>query len=98
MDLSKRKIISALKKKGFKSTNKDHIYFYFYYKGKSTKIDTKLSHGTKYKSIDKSLQKRMQKQLHFDKLEDFISFCDCKISENDYINILKKKRILSPQK
>lgn len=73
----------ALKKKGFgEDVSRDHMYYTFYYDGKKTSINTKISHGKN--EIDDGLLGKMSRQMHLKKA-DFNEFVSCTLSEEDYI-------------
>jgi len=76
---------SGLQKKGFIiETGRDHKYFFYHSKnGKKTKVHTKISHGTKYKTIGDNLLALMSKQCGLSK-SDFIDLIDCPLSRDEY--------------
>jgi len=79
-----------LPKKGFEiDPSKDHIYYYFTYKGKKTGIFTKISHSSRKKIISGDLLKNIKKQLKLDSNSELIDLIKCPMSEEDYIDILK---------
>jgi hypothetical protein len=81
----------ALESKGFKLSDKkskDHFFYIYIYKGKKTSIFTKLSHGSKYKSIGDDLLQKMSRQLKLNKVQ-FIDFVDCPLTKEDYEKHLK---------
>jgi predicted RNA binding protein YcfA (HicA-like mRNA interferase family) len=91
--LDPRKAEQALKKKGFTmETGKDHLYFRLNVDGKDTSIQTKISHNSA--DIGNGLIKKMSNQLRIDK-NFFIDFVSCEKSQQDYINELVGKAILS---
>ena len=63
--LKTEKIDKALRKKGFKNEQRDHNYYFYYYNGKKSAINTKTSHGKD--EIGDSLIGMMAKQLHLKK-------------------------------
>ncbi|MDO5845262.1 MAG: hypothetical protein Q4Q53_08995 [Methanocorpusculum sp.] len=88
--MSKRKFSSAAVKKGFsENRRKDHIVFILSDEdGDNTRIHTKISHGGG-DDISDSLVSKMYKELCFPTKEDFRRFVECKLSENDYRELLK---------
>jgi len=88
-------LYNNLLRKGFKeATNKsrDHKWIEFWYKGKLTKIRTKVSHGEK--EIGDRLISFMSRQTYLSN-NQFREFALCNITELQYIEILKKKMIVS---
>ena len=90
--LKTRDVIRALIKKGFQSVEGDHTYFILYIDRKKTSIRTKISHGSR--EIDDFLMGMMASQLKLDK-KGFKEFIDCKKSQENYINELKREGIIS---
>jgi hypothetical protein len=74
--------------------NADHRYFYLYHNGKKTSIRTKISHGSKYKVYGDELLVQVKYQLRLDTKGQLIDFCNCPLSQAEYINLLYKKNIL----
>lgn len=97
MQVDKRVIESNLLKKGFIKDNNDHRYFLHKYKGKFTTIYTKTSHGSKYKTYDDSLLKMMKKQLRLDTNRQVYELVSCPMSEEQYVEILKSKRVITEE-
>lgn len=86
MQRTRQQIMSSLGKKGFTETDsyRDHYYFMYYTQsGKKTRIITKLSRGTHYKSIGNSLLNMMAKECKLNK-NDFMDLIDCPLSRADY--------------
>lgn len=83
-----KEISSQLLKKGFISEQRDHTFFYLYYKNKKTSVYTKLSHSIK--EYPDNLLSQMAKQLSLtnSELDDFIN---CPLSYDKLINILLEK-------
>jgi len=87
-----RDLDSQLKRKGFISEQRNHIFYYLIYKNKKTSIYTKLSHSIS--EYSNNLLSLMAKQLSLTNLE-FESLLDCPLSYDDLINKLKERnRIL----
>ncbi|MDR0327507.1 MAG: hypothetical protein LBI05_04340 [Planctomycetaceae bacterium] len=80
-----RDIDSALRKKGFWRDKSGDHFFYFY---GSTKIKTKMSHGTMGDSIGAGLISRMSRQLHLSK-ERFLDLIDCNLDAAGYRAIIE---------
>lgn len=94
MVIKTRDIEKALLSKGFVENRKSHhIFFYFKYRGKIRKgIFTKISHGAS--EYGDSLLKAVKRQLKFESLNDLYLFIECTITEDMYVDILKKRGIL----
>ena len=78
-------------KKGFTTHDTDHEMFVFCINGVNSQIRTKISHGEA--EIGKPLIAKMAKQLHLS-ISEFEDFALCKMSENEYVEILKQKNIV----
>jgi len=77
-------IKDALQKKGFRLNDRDHMYFTYYSKnGKKSSVHTKLSRGTKYKTLTDNLLALMSKQCKLPK-SDFIGLVDCPLTREEY--------------
>ena len=85
-----RVIESALTSKGFRVSQTDHKYYYFYVEGKRTNIWTKISHGLDEYGDD--LLRLMKKQLKLEK-QELVEFISCSLSEAEYRNQLVRKGI-----
>jgi len=97
MPRSKSKVESALLKKGFQGSERDHHYFiYFTQQGKETAVKTKTSHTKKMKDIPDNILGLMAKQCHLSK-QQFLDLIDCPLTQKDYEEILDKKGILNPK-
>lgn len=94
--MDKKKLESALKRKGFsEDTDSDHRWYHFHYKGRDTGIKTKTSHGSsKYKVLSAPLQKKVKDQLKLDTSKQLKDLIDCPFTEKDYINHLIQKNLL----
>jgi len=87
--MKKRKIASALTKKGFHSEERsDHTFFILYVNGTKTPIYTKLGRGSK--GLKKSLISAIRKQLKFRDMEGLQGFVDCPITEEEYVAMLRR--------
>lgn len=86
--------ISGITKKGFyeaENKSEDHKWFEFWHDGKLTRIKTKFSHGDN--EIGDSLIALIARQLSLTK-KQFLNFVECTLSLNEYVNILKEKKII----
>lgn len=86
--LKTEKIDKALRKKGFKNEQRDHNYYFYYYNGKKSAINTKTSHGKD--EVGDSLIGMMAKQLHLKK-EQFMQLIQCTLDADTYKQILIDK-------
>ena len=91
MSLSKKKIQSSLKKKGFEEDkSRSHIvYEYQTLDGNESGISTHMSHGSKSKNLSKQLCAKMAKQCKLTK-NNFARFVDCSMDQNEYEENVKK--------
>ena len=88
MPLSRKKVEKALKTKGFVvDESKDHRFYYF--TSKKT-IFTKISTGTKYKTLGDDLIGKIHRQIRLSKNE-FLEYVNCSMSLNAYCEKLKNQ-------
>ena len=86
-----RDIDNQLKRKGFKKEERDHAFYFLYYKNKKTSVYTKISHGIS--EYGNHLLNQMAQQLSLTATE-LNRFLDCPLTYENLINILiEKKRI-----
>lgn len=88
--VERRDVESALRKKGFVLEETDHRYYKLQVDGKYTGIQTKVSTGTKYKTLAASLVGLMAGQLRLSKAE-FLDLVRCSIDGDAYVSLLEKK-------
>ena len=99
MPLERNDIESALKEKGFEMSTKkgrDHRYYHFWYKGKRTPIFTKISTGTRYRTIADGGVGGVNKMARSLKLsqQQFKELVRCPFKEKHYIaHLLDKKHM-----
>ena len=87
------KIEKALCSKGFVKTNTHHRMLRFKLDGKVlSNIKTRLSHGAK--EYDDNLLGEMKKQLRFENKEQLMDFIECPLSQEIYIDILKRRKAI----
>ena len=55
---------------------------------------TYTSHGSKYKTYNIILLKRMKKELKLDNIRQVYDLCSCPISGDDYNQILRDKGLI----
>lgn len=89
MILSAKTVATNIQKKGFQeNVGGKHILYAFLYNGKLTAIKTHMSHNNQ--DVDDFLQKQMAKQVYLTK-KQFFDFASCKMSEEQYIKVLKNQ-------
>lgn len=90
MQRDARVIESALVKKGFVKSQRDHHYFtYQTIGGLITPIKTKTSYSPKHKSIGDSLLGMMCRQCRLSKAQ-FLELVDCPMTREQYEDTLKE--------
>jgi len=90
-----RDVDGALKTKGFKEKPKrDHIYYFFYYKGKKTHIFTKISHGENEIHDKNCSSMARQIKLNNAQFRDFVS---CPLTPEQYLKFLLDSEYLKEQ-
>ena len=94
MVLKRRKVQSALEKKGFVKKESRHIRFFYHTPdGKKTSVQTMISHGGGSADIDDGLLRIMASQCHLEKPE-FEKLIECPLSRENYEKKLYEKGIL----
>lgn len=85
MSLERRKVSSALKRKGFEEDKSGHhiVYEYVTLDGKESGISTHMSHGSKPKDLGLYLVGEMAKQCKIGKA-DFRKLVDCSMDQEEY--------------
>jgi len=92
--VKRKKIKKSLLGKGFGAAEgSKHTKYFFYYKGKKTSVFTFLSRGSSHKNYGKELLDKMSKQLKLTNSQ-FEELIECPLTEKDYIELLKRKRVL----
>jgi hypothetical protein len=95
--LERAEISSALGQKGFsEEAGRDHIIFRFTHEGLARAVWTKISRGTKHKTIGDPLVAAMSKQLRLTKGQ-FAELVSCTIGHGDYVSLLREQGILPPK-
>lgn len=88
MPLDRSDVEAALERKGFSRTEGDHHFFIYYtIEGLKTSVRTKVSHGTKYKTIDDGLVSLMAKQCGLTSPQ-FKQLVECPLDRTKYETIL----------
>ena len=95
MQIDRREIQSALKRKGFIQEDAGHHYFYHEHQGKRTGIKTFTSHGSSYKTYGNALLKSMARELKLDGVPQLASLLNCPMDAKQYTAILKAKGFLT---
>lgn len=90
-----RKVKSSMKKKGFEEENGgNHLKYYFQDEnGNRTSIFTVMSHS--WLELKDPYIGKISKELNFEDKNQFEKYIECTFSKIDYINVLKKKGILT---
>ena len=95
MPLKRKKLVHALRQKGFKEETKDrdHDFFRLVREGIKEAVYTKVSRGTGYRDLGPQLVSRIRRQL---KLEgnELSQLVECPLSEEGYIQLLKDRNVL----
>jgi len=94
MQVEKRIIESNLPRKGFIEEDTHHKYFYHEYQGLRTGVSTYTSYGSRYKTYDVTLLKRMKKELRLDTIRQVVDLFKCPMTGDDYNQILKNKGLI----
>ena len=86
-----REIKEGLTKKGFMSVQRDHTYLFLSVEGRKSSVHTKISHG--HREYGDNLLSLVARGLHVStkQLDDLI---DCPLSYEDYLSMLKEKKII----
>ena len=89
MQLEQRDILGSLERKGFMRRKKgDHIHLVYYdLVGKKTQARTKLSHGTKHRSISAVLVGLMARQCKLS-TNEFVRLVDCSMDQREYDELI----------
>ena len=96
--ISRDTIEKSLAEKGFiKEEGRDHRYWYFLYKGKKTRIRTKISTGSRYKDYEIGLLKMLKAQFFLDSLKELDDLLRCPMDGNQYAELMLSKRIVIPK-
>lgn len=91
MTLTRRKIKSSLLRKGFVIERmKKHILLQFKPAVGNTKIVTIISHGRDSDSLSDNLVSQMARQCMIS-ISDFRGLIDCRVSEEDYVRLVKTR-------
>ena len=94
MQMDRRRIVEGLQRKGFeKDDTRDHTYFFFKVGDKYTGVDTHVSRGTGYKTLQDSLLAAMKRQLRLQSLTELCDLVNCPMSEERYRVILSQQGV-----
>ena len=86
MKLARREILNGLQRKGFilHPRGGDHIHLVYYdSQGRKTQANTKMSRGTKHRSVGRVLIGTMARQCKLSK-DEFIRLVDCSMDRPEY--------------
>ena len=93
MSLNSGLVQPGLSKKGFEVENGKDLIFRHYYKGKRSGPWTKISHGPRH-DIHDGLVSQMKKQLQLQSSKQVKDLCECSMSAEQYIEVLKVQKVL----
>ena len=85
MNLKRDDVVGSLTRKGFHHSKKkaDHDFYTFRHNGKKTAVYTKVSRGTKYKTLGDTLVSMMAKQCRLS-VQEFAELVKCTLSAEEY--------------
>lgn len=84
MTRDKRKVESALTRKGFKKDDSHHHRFFHYTAdGRATGVRTHTSHSRRHSTLGDDLLKEMARQCRVSKA-DFLRLVDCELTREGY--------------
>lgn len=86
-----RALVAGLTRKGFVRRENDHTFLHLYVGGRKTAIYTKVSHGAK--EISDKLLGVMARQVRLSR-QQFLALVDCRLSEADYLRILRESNAI----
>lgn len=90
MTRERAQIDAALQRKGFVHEDGDHHYYVYHnLAGKKTIKKTKMSRGSKYKTIGDPLLGQMARQVGLTKPK-FLELVDCTLDQKSYEKIISK--------
>ena len=84
---------SSLCSKGFVEENNDHYFYVYVHNSKRTSIFTKISKGSKYKTLQRPLLSLMSKQVKLT-FSQFLDLVDCSLTAEGYLAHLEGKKII----
>lgn len=90
-----REVAASLCGKGFQVDSKrDHRYYFFYYDGKKSSIQTKISHNAV--EIDDYLCSAMSRQIRLTRPQ-FKNFVECPLTGEEYLKLMiEAKHVSAP--
>lgn len=93
-DIDRSAIHKALTEKGFIHVPaKKHDIYILIFCEKKQQISTYMSRGSNYKSYGTNLLREMSRELKIN-INELVGFVDCKIKYENYIELLKEKKLL----
>ncbi len=91
MPMERRVVESALERKGFLVSQRDHNVFVFQLQdGRKTSVWTKTSHGIGYKTLSDSLLSAMARQCDLTRGQ-FTDLIECPLSREAYETLLRER-------
>jgi len=95
MPLDRADVRAGLLAKGFEleQRGRDHDYYWFVVGGQYSSIYTKVSRGTKYKTIDDSGVAKMARQVNLTR-KQFVSLVTCIMSRSEFETDMRNRGLL----
>ena len=91
MTLERRRVVKSLGKKGFrKKQGTAHTLFFYQLDERDTAVFTKVSRGTKYKTLGDGLVKEMAHQCRLS-IARFRELVACSLSKQEYEDLIREK-------
>lgn len=95
MPVDRDALTAALAAKGFRVRQTHHEFYYLFVDGKQQAVYTKVSHGSKYKTLGDDLVTAVARQMKLTKPQ-LTQFVDCTLSEAAYVQGLRARGVLPP--
>jgi len=92
--LPRREVENSLLSKGFRSSDRDHEFFFLYVDGLKTSIRTKVSRGTQYKTLSDDLLSKMKRQLRLEKMSQLLELVNCPMTHAIYVQYLREHEMI----
>jgi len=93
--MKRRELQKALRKKGFiEKEGGRHTKYILTENGKKKRVMTIISRGKDKEELGPALVRRIMKQLHFDDPKKFEDFVKCPMSYEDYLTMLREKKVI----
>lgn len=96
MQIQRSNLLKALKRKGFKkldiSANHDRFAYYNY--GQRTEVNTLISRGGEYRTLQSVVCAKIKRQMRFDTSKQLRDFAKCSMKAEAYCELLKGKGLV----